>query len=161
LAKLGRNDMAPYLIEILSNDSHEPHLSCASVLLADLIDGSQDTDRNSLIQKIISHLRDYENHKYHHFSNRLATVLIGADSKYTNMYLPELILLLDTGVGEQALWIIESIQANCRFYNYEVLNSLPPPIKSHPPGKTINIQNVGNLNTGNVNIAGNQIGETK
>ncbi len=55
-------------------------------------------------------------------------MLIRANSKYVNKYLPELILLLDTGIGEQALWIIESIQANCKFYNYGI--SCSPPIQT-------------------------------
>jgi DNA polymerase III delta prime subunit len=96
-----------------------------------------------------------------------------------NHILPDLLKLLSTKSGKEAFRIIQWIQANCQFYNYEVLNSPPPPIKSHPLGTTIinimgdkvegdkvagdknEIKTVGNLNTGNVKIAGNQIGENK
>jgi energy-coupling factor transporter ATP-binding protein EcfA2 len=99
-----------------------------------------------------------------------------------NHILPDLLKLLSTNSGKEAFRIIQLIQANCQFYNYEVLDSPPPPIESHPlgtltfegdlvmgdkvqgdkvVGDKYDIQNVGNLNTGHVNIAGNQIGETK
>lgn len=74
---------------------------------------------------------------------------------------------------------VERVQTNCRFYNYDIFCSPPIQPQIYPPGTTINnfkgdlvagdkvagdkydIPNVGNLNTGSVNIEGNQTGETK
>jgi hypothetical protein len=77
--------------------------------------------------------------------------------------------------------VISSIQANCKFYNYEIHQKAqtrhPPEKQQPPPGSTIiygdyikgdkiekdkisgdkyEIDQVGNLNTGTVNIQGNQ-----
>jgi NB-ARC domain len=53
------------------------------------------------------------------------------------------------------------IQEICKFYNYDIYRTPPIQATTEPSHATIiNIERVGNFNTGNVNIQGNQIGET-
>jgi DNA polymerase III delta prime subunit len=54
--------------------------------------------------------------------------------------------------------VIFEIQAKCEFYNYNIFHSLPTNQQSSPPSLTLNIDKLGNLNTGTVNVQGNQIG---
>ncbi len=77
--------------------------------------------------------------------------------------LPNLLDLIPTCSGEDAFRALTAIQANCQFYNYTLFRSDPVPEPS-PQADTIEnnyyiIDHVGNLNTGNVNIHGNQISE--
>jgi len=41
-------------------------------------------------------------------------------------YLPNLVKLLSTTSGEQVSWAIASIQARCKFYNYEIASGIIP-----------------------------------
>jgi HEAT repeat protein len=98
--------------------------------------------------------------------------------------MPSLLNLVPTIDGRFAFNALTAIQGKCKFYNYDIFCSPPPPIEIYPPCTTVNnfygdsvagdkvqgdkvvgdkydIQNVGNLNTGHVDIAGNQIGENK
>jgi hypothetical protein len=56
------------------------------------------------------------------------------------------------------------IQEICKFYNYDIYRTPPIQATTELPGTNIineyNIQNVGILNTGKVDIYGNQTGET-
>jgi HEAT repeat protein len=70
---------------------------------------------------------------------------------------------------EATMYAISSVQSNCKFYNYEIQQqaklrkadrpSLEGGGDDRPPNVTYNINRVGNLNTGTVNIHGNQNGE--
>jgi hypothetical protein len=95
--------------------------------------------------------------------------------------LPDLLELLHTESSEEAFYAIHSIQANCKFYNYNIFCSSPTQSTIQPisttffngdfvagnkvqgdkvAGDKYNIQDVGNLNTGNVHIEDSQTGET-
>ena len=82
--------------------------------------------------------------------------------------LPNLIQLLPTESGKEAFQAIQGIQSNCKFYNYEIHQSkLRKADRTSREGGggdrtlhvTYNIDRVGNLNTGTVNLHGNQNGE--
>jgi HEAT repeat protein len=153
LAQFGDVEMVPYLIEILGSDRYSlDYLDRASRLLANLIDGAQeDTKRDSLISTIISHLNTPDIDKNYYFRNRLAIVLIRVNSHHVAKYLAELMTLLDTKSGKQALWVIESVQYNYKLYSYDIFQSIPSmqPLSTESP--TYNIDHVGILNTGTVN----------
>ncbi len=93
--------------------------------------------------------------------------------------LPNLLKLLRTKSSKEAFKAIQNIQANCKFYNYEIhqkAQAIHPTERQQLPsgamiiygdyiqgdktkGDKYEIDQVGNLNTGTVNIIGNQIGE--
>jgi hypothetical protein len=56
---------------------------------------------------------------------------------------------------------VERVQASCKFYNYEIFKNHPEAIPSITPiiYQTYNIDRVGNLNTGSVQVDGDMIGE--
>jgi hypothetical protein len=56
---------------------------------------------------------------------------------------------------------IYTIQRNCGFYNYEIAHSPLPELPDSQLKNTIVVHYVGNLNTGTVNIQGDQIGIKK
>ncbi len=163
LAAFGVTEVVPNLISILDSEDYRTQLDEIMKLIANLINHDCCSDRGSIILDIINRLNDSNTHKNHYFGNRLAMVLMRVSSKYLVHYLPKLSTMLSTKMGQQVSWVIESTQANCKFYNYEVLNSSPPLIEMHPPSSTIiNITgNVGIVNAQDVNIQGDQIGETK
>lgn len=182
LAQFGDVEMAPHLIEMLCDDVHGSHFDRISALLANLIDNAESSMRDFLISDIITRLNKLGHDNNYYFRNRLTIVLLRVNSIHLAQYLSELRMLFDTRAGQQALWIIESVQFNCKFYNYDVFCSPPHsiqplPIESivnnisgdyvagdKPQGDKIignkynNIDKVGNLNTGTVTIHGNQIG---
>jgi HEAT repeat protein len=154
LAQFGDIEMAPHLIEMLGSDRYSfDYLDRVSILLANLIDGAQeDSKRDSFILTIISHLNLPENDKSYYFRNRLAIVLIRVNSLHVAKYLTELMALLDTKSGKQALWIIESVQYNCKLYSYDISRASLPSMQSLSTESPIyNIGTVGILNTGTVN----------
>jgi HEAT repeat protein len=83
-------------------------------------------------------------------------------------HLPHLLTLIPTESGQKAHRVIRAIQENCKYYNYEIYQSYLEAQKrdqlegqtnnSHPNAQIYNIGNIGNLNTGNVIIHGDQIG---
>ncbi len=153
LAQFGDIEMAPHLIEMLGSDRYSfDYLDRVSILLANLIDGAQeDSKRDSFILTIISHLNLPENDKSYYFRNRLAIVLIRVNSLHVAKYLTELMALLDTKSGKQALWIIESVQYNCKLYSDDISRaSLPSRQSLSTESPIYNIGTVGILNTGTV-----------
>ncbi|NJL87791.1 MAG: HEAT repeat domain-containing protein [Leptolyngbyaceae cyanobacterium SM1_1_3] len=54
-------------------------------------------------------------------------------SNCTALILPDLCQLLHTKSGEDAFDVIQAIQANCKFYNYEIAHNLIPPGKTLSP----------------------------
>jgi HEAT repeat protein len=128
LAKFGITEMAPHLIEILGIDDYEVQLNQIIGLIADLINQAEPSQRSSMISDIIGRLNDPGTHKKYYFGEKLAIVLTKVDSEYLIHYLPELSEMLNRNMGEQILWIIESIQAGCGFYNYDIHCS--PPVQT-------------------------------
>jgi hypothetical protein len=138
LAKFGITEMAPHLIEILDIDDYQAQLDQIIGLIADLINQAQPSQRDLMISGIIGHLNDPGTHKKYYFGNKLAIVLTKVNSEYLVHYLPELSTMLSTKMGEQILWIIESIQAGCKFYNYDILqHSIDPAGMAIAPCSTI------------------------
>jgi HEAT repeat protein len=92
---------------------------------------------------------------------------ISSDTTYK--LLPRLVELISTSAGNFAVHAISAIQENCKYYNYEIYqvyladqNGDRPASQtssSLPSTVTYNIDKVGILNTGSVNIHGDQIGE--
>jgi HEAT repeat protein len=173
LAAFGLTETMPLLIEILDSDNYSSQLDRITRLIAELIDNTpSEQQRDSMILNILTRLDTPESHKNYDLGYRLAIVLTRVDSKYLFHHLPKLFTMLNTKMGKQVLWIIESVQLGYGFYNYDTFCSPPPQTQStsQTPSKIIvhgdlvvgdKYDNVGNLNTGTVNIAGNQTGETK
>jgi HEAT repeat protein len=137
LAHFGDIEMAPYLIEMLDSDHYRiEQLDRISALLANLIDKAQDYKRDSLISGIITRLKAPE-HKSYYFRNRLAIVLIRVNSAYVFKYISELMTFMDTKAGKQSLWAIESIQYNCKLYNYDISRSPLPSTQPLLTGLTV------------------------
>ncbi|NQE35343.1 Phycocyanobilin lyase subunit alpha [Microcoleus sp. IPMA8] len=77
------------------------------------------------------------------------------------LHLPELLNLIPSTSGKEVHRAILAIQAACKYYNYEIrqLSLTPESSKTNnSAGQTINIEKVGNLNTGTVNVKGDQVG---
>ncbi len=75
--------------------------------------------------------------------------------------LPHLLTLIPSKSGKEVHHLILAIQAACKYYNYPIRQlSLTPEINKtkNSAGQTINIENLGNLNTAPVNITGDQVG---
>lgn len=148
LAEFGNIEMAPCLIEMLDSDLYTiEQLDRISILLANLIDKAQDSKIDSLISSIIDRLNAQE-HKSCYFRNKLAIVLISVDSFHVIRHLSALKKLLNTKSGEQSLWVVESVQYNCKLYNYDVSCLSLPSQQSSPPSYTINNYITGDYVTG-------------
>jgi energy-coupling factor transporter ATP-binding protein EcfA2 len=91
---------------------------------------------------------------------RYTTVIAIWELGIKSTYLSELNQMIRALEYNEAARLIFAIQDKYKLYNYDISCVSIPPI--HPPGTTVNhIQSVGNMNTGPVNIEGNQIGETR
>lgn len=73
-------------------------------------------------------------------------------------HLPHLLTLIPSKSGKEVHHLILAIQAACKYYNYPIRQLSLTPETSKTNGQTINIEKVGNLNTGTVNVKGDQIG---
>jgi HEAT repeat protein len=76
-------------------------------------------------------------------------------------HLPHLLTLIPSESGEEFHRLILAIQAACKYYNYPIRQlSLTPEINKtkNSAGQTINIEKGGIINTGTVNIKGDQVG---
>ena len=76
------------------------------------------------------------------------------------LHLPELLNLIPSESGKEVHRAILAIQAACKYYNYPIRHlSLTPTISktNNSAGQTI-IEKGGIINTGTVNIKGDQIG---
>jgi HEAT repeat protein len=93
----------------------------------------------------------------HHEPVRIAAA--GSLSKIGNFkILPHLHQKLIESKDDKVAKIFFAIQAKCEFYNYDIFRIPPTNQQSFPPSLTVNINKLGNLNTGTVNVQGNQIG---
>ena len=75
-------------------------------------------------------------------------------------HLPHLLTLIPSKSGKEVHSLILAIQATCEYYNYSISQwSLTPESSktNNSAGQTINIEKVGNLNTGTVYVK-DQIG---
>jgi hypothetical protein len=69
----------------------------------------------------VNALDDPEPHKSDpYFCNRIALVLVGCRPEIVANQLPALKTIVSRSYVQQIFWIIPAIQANCRYYNYEI-----------------------------------------
>ena len=74
-------------------------------------------------------------------------------------HIPHLLTLIPSKSGEQVHRLILAIQAACKYYNYEIRQLSLTPESSKTKGSAgLTIGNVAILNTGTVNVQGDQIG---
>jgi HEAT repeat protein len=95
-------------------------------------------------------------------SRKAAIRMVGrSESKDIAHFMPILLDLLRSSYGPMALDTLNTIQASCQIYNYDIGQLKLTPIDEQPlegGNLTLNIQQVGNLNTGAVTIQGDQKG---
>jgi HEAT repeat protein len=114
LVSFGKQDVVSTLIELLKEPSQ-------SKVMDDLISFASSGDL-AIASELISILQNINNYDYtdEYFRNRVAIVLAKIEHNDMVCYLPDLVKLIPTEVGEQASWAIASIQFRCQFYNYEI-----------------------------------------
>jgi hypothetical protein len=114
LVSFGKQDAVPSLLELLK----EP---LQAKVMDDLISFAS-LGNLTIASELISILQNINNydHTDECFRNRVAIVLAKIEHNDMVCYLPDLVKLLPTEVGEQASWAIASIQFRCQFYNYEI-----------------------------------------
>jgi len=102
------------------------------------------------------------------FSYDIACLLESVESSLSSIALPHLVEMIPDATWNPVLQAISNIQSCCKFYNYEIAQSPPPPAVRQDLGSknqeqttpVYHIKRVGILNTGDVTIHGNQISET-
>ncbi len=134
LAKFGEKGIIKDLIELLKNS----HLVSSTSKVTDPLVALIEAGNCEMVPEIISLLKDVERHVDDHghedyyFRNRLAIVLMKIRHAKMPQYIPDLLKLLSTEVGQQASWVIAAIQDNCQFYNYEIAQWKPKPLPPSP-----------------------------
>ena len=150
-------------------------ISVLNQILEDaFLDASKSPDV-SLRSTVVSTLRNFSNGKT---ITRLLQMLKDLDSvvivavaetlesmphQFTSRYLSDLSTIVLESKDGFALGVIFSIQNRCKFYNYEIAQ-LAAEAREREKGErqrgvvTYNIGTVGNLNTGTVNVYGDQVG---
>ncbi|HEY9797579.1 MAG TPA: HEAT repeat domain-containing protein [Leptolyngbyaceae cyanobacterium] len=118
LGKLGKQEVVPELIELLKGFSHISSNNKVIDTLVFLVSLGNFSIVSELLS-ILENINDYK-HTDFYFRNRAAIVLAEIENEAMASYLPDLVKLLPTEVGEQASWAIAGIQARCGFYNYEI-----------------------------------------
>jgi HEAT repeat protein len=124
LGKLGKQEVVPELIELLQ----DPNQISSSNKVIDTLVFLASLGNLSIVSQLLSILENINDYKHtdFYFSNRVAIVLAKIEHEAMSGYLPALVKLLPTEVGEQASWAIAAIQSRCGFYNYEITQvSLP------------------------------------
>jgi len=124
LGKLGKQEVVPELIELL----HDPSQISSNNKVIDTLVSLASLCNLEIVSKLISileNINDYS-HTDFYFKNRVAIVLAGVEHQAIASYLPNLVRLLPTEVGEQVSWAIDAIQFRYGFYNYEISQYSPP-----------------------------------
>jgi HEAT repeat protein len=135
LGKLGKQEVVPELIELLQ----DPNQISSSNKVIDTLVFLASLGNLSIVSQLLSILENINDYKHtdFYFSNRVAIVLAKIEHEAMSGYLPALVKLLPTEVGEQASWAIAAIQSRCQFYNYEIAQCSPPEL----PDANGNIEN--------------------
>jgi HEAT repeat protein len=128
LAKLGKQEVLPTLIELLKDCSYISSSDKVIDSLTHLIS----LGNLLIIPELISILNNISEHRSLDplFWNRVAIVLMKVHYKIIDKYIPDLYKLLPTEAGKQASWVLESIQSRCGFYNYDITQSFPPELST-------------------------------
>jgi HEAT repeat protein len=123
LVSFGKQDAVSTLIKLLEEPSQ-------SKIMDDLISFAS-LGNLTIASELISILQNINNydHTDECFRNRVAIVLAKIEHNDMVCYLPDLVKLLPTEIGEQASWAIASIQFRCQFYNYEIACHSEPEIQ--------------------------------
>lgn len=170
LGKRGRKEAIPKLLELLKDIPAFISANTVIEVLASLADEEVVAELIEILQNI----ERYANSDYY-LRNRAAIVLERIQGELTSKHLSKLKESIFATTGEQILWAIIGIQAQCGFYNYYEIAQSAKEEGSEKEGtgewevgsgegtqvinNTYTIGTVGNLNTGKVTIHGNQIGE--
>lgn len=123
LWKLGKQEVVPELIELLQDSSQ---ISSNNKVIDTLVSLASlgNLEIISQLISILENINDYS-HTDFYFKNRVAIVLAGIEHQAMPRYLPKLVNLLPTEVGDQVSWAIDAIQFRCGFYNYEIAQYSP------------------------------------
>ncbi|MGB3240592.1 MAG: HEAT repeat domain-containing protein [Geitlerinemataceae cyanobacterium] len=157
LGMIGKEEAIPTLLEFLRDPSQT---SFKTQEITDALVHLISLGHTSIIETLISNLENINSIKLTdpYFRNRVVIILLSVESKIMAEYLPRLIWLLSTEVGEHAVWAISTIQYNCKFYNYDIFHSppIPKPETEPPPGQTTNNFYIDTLNAANsaLNLGG-------
>ncbi|MEW6491919.1 MAG: HEAT repeat domain-containing protein [Cyanobacteriota bacterium] len=118
LGKLGKQEVVPELIELLQ----DPSQISSSNKVIDTLVFLASLGNLSIVSKLLSILENINDYKHTdcYFTNRVAIVLAKIEHEAMASYLPDLVKLLPTEVGQQASWAIATIQSRCQFYSYEI-----------------------------------------
>ncbi|MEQ9486933.1 NACHT domain-containing protein [Coleofasciculus sp. F4-SAH-05] len=115
LGKLGKQEVVPELIELLQ----DPSQISSNNKVIDTLVSLGNLEIVSQLISILKNINDYS-HTDFYFKNRVAIVLAGVEHQAMASYLPDLVKLLPTEVGEQVSWAIDAIQSRYGFYNYGI-----------------------------------------
>jgi HEAT repeat protein len=154
LGKLGDKSVVPALIDMVQNSGYYSNIEASNILA-----------QMNVKEAVLPMVEFLVNEAYMSLSPRMTVVknlgLFKADK--ASHALPKLLTYIYGDAGEQAFYAIQKIQANCKFYNYEIYQKAQERSarvsEERSSNVTYNIDRVGNLNTGTVNIHGNQNGE--
>ncbi|HEY9879664.1 MAG TPA: HEAT repeat domain-containing protein [Leptolyngbyaceae cyanobacterium] len=124
LAKIGLKDVMPVLIDLLedigsfsySSQSIDALLNLVSVGNVEIIDWLVGMLEAISKQGMPQDVR---------FLNRLATVLASIEHEIMPSYLPRLVPLLASEIGEQVYWVVSAIQSQHGFFNYNMHEHAP------------------------------------
>jgi HEAT repeat protein len=109
LGKIGDESVIPYLIDILQTSSLDSKGTAIKIL------GKMQAE-----PAIPYFLDILENDPYVRSRNDIAGILGGFQKERAAHMLPDLLALLSTESGEHAFRAMQGIQANCKFYNYDI-----------------------------------------
>jgi HEAT repeat protein len=135
LGKLGSEAAIPGLLQALEDKNSSVRLSTVEVL------GKLGSE--AAIPGLLQALED-ENSSVRW---RAAEALGNFKKDRAAHLLPNILTLIPTESGEDAFRALTAIQANCKFYNYDIFRSppIPKPETENPSGQTTNIYNIDNL----------------
>jgi HEAT repeat protein len=171
LGKLGRSEVLPALFKVLINPRYEAAGEIISILTK-----LADSEMLKILTFALQNPSQYTEDRF--FPNRVALVLAGCKRELIENHLSSLKKMMRLEHIHQLFWIIPAIQFSCQFYNYDIAQlSLSPLSSPLPSGMTVcgdyvagdkvmrdkigtiyNVDQVGTLNTGIVNVQGNQVG---
>jgi HEAT repeat protein len=119
LGERGYLEAVPTLIELLASGVQ---LFCSYNKIIDSLVTLANQYGSRLIEALIfvlENIDSYETEDFY-FPNRIAIVLAKSDHPDMTRYIPRLSALMQTGIGEQAYWVVSSIQSREQFYNREL-----------------------------------------
>jgi HEAT repeat protein len=126
LGKLDKAAVLPYLCQALVDLGDE-----SSNEVINLLSELADSDTCHWLVEALDNPEPYEADQY--FCNRVALVLVKCRPEVVASQLPVLNMIASRNYIQQIFWIISAIQANCKFYNYEIFQAHQEAQKSDRP----------------------------